>query len=48
MVGKLVLTIGMSVTSEDNPAARFYVDPEAVTAEDVIRVECRGTSKRKP
>lgn len=40
MAGQLVLRIIMTVTSEDAPGAKYYVDPDAVQATDMIRVEC--------
>lgn len=43
MPTKLILTINLSVTSEDSPSAKIFIDPDTVRAEDVILVECPFT-----
>jgi hypothetical protein len=40
MSSKLILTVTIAVTSEEPIDSKFYVDPAAVEASDVILVEC--------
>ena len=40
MAGKLVLTIEVTVTSEERGSVKYYVDPNEVAATDMIRLEC--------
>jgi hypothetical protein len=40
MNGKLILTIEVTVTSEDRGSVKYYVDPIEVAAMDTIRLEC--------
>lgn len=40
MSTKLILTITISVTSQDPFGSKRYIDPDTVTASDVVSVEC--------
>lgn len=40
MSSKLILTVTIAVTSQEPYDSKFYVDPTAVEASDVILVEC--------